>query len=103
MRLRKGDGTSETLTFVGAIGLGRSVTATVDASGTATGTANCGTFAMDAVRKLATRCDDYLQPSAPGCVLPYFRTTGTLDTNLHPAAGAYNMIEVNGGRALIVL
>ncbi|MER6617521.1 hypothetical protein [Streptomyces xantholiticus] len=103
MRLRIGDGTGETLTFVGVIGLGRSVTATVDASGTAAGTANCGTSAMDEVRKLVPRCDDYLRPSAPGCVLPYFRTTWSLDTNLHPAAGEYHMIEVNGGRALIVL
>ncbi|MDX3698065.1 hypothetical protein PV726_49625 [Streptomyces europaeiscabiei] len=71
------------------IDLGWSVTATVDASDTATATAEFGTSGIDQVRELAPRCDDYSKPSAPGCVLPFFKTTWTLDTNLYPAAGAY--------------
>ncbi|WP_328884170.1 hypothetical protein [Streptomyces sp. NBC_00299] len=71
------------------IDLGWSVTATVDASDAATDTANFGTSGIDGVRELAPRCDDYLKSSAPGCVLPYFKTTWTVDTNKFPAAGAY--------------
>ncbi|MFF2519975.1 hypothetical protein [Streptomyces sp. NPDC058086] len=71
------------------IGLGWSVTATVDASSTAIATANFGTSGIDEVKELAPRCDDWLASSAPGCVLPYFKPTWTLDTNLYPAAGGY--------------
>lgn len=71
------------------IDLGWSVTATVDASDTASDTANFGTSGTDAMRELAPRCDDYLKSSAPGCVLPFFKLTWTVDTNLYPAAGAY--------------
>ncbi|WP_330358391.1 hypothetical protein [Streptomyces chartreusis] len=71
------------------IDLGWSVTATVAASDTATATASFGTSGIDEVRELSPRCDDYVAGSAPGCVLPYFKTTWTLDTNLYPAAGAY--------------
>ncbi|MEU9330793.1 hypothetical protein AB0D91_44865 [Streptomyces canus] len=71
------------------IDLGWSVTATVDASDTASDTANSGTSGTNAMRELAPRCDDYLKSSAPGCVLPFFKLTWTVDTNLYPAAGAY--------------
>ncbi|MCX4742198.1 hypothetical protein [Streptomyces antibioticus] len=71
------------------IGLGWSVTATVDASSTAIATANFGTSGIDGVEELAPRCDDWVAGSAPGCVLPYFKPTWTADTNLYPAAGAY--------------
>ncbi|WP_328923151.1 hypothetical protein [Streptomyces griseoaurantiacus] len=39
--------------------------------------------------ELTVRCDDIVPSSAPGCVLPYFTPTYTVDTNLYPAAGAY--------------
>ncbi|MCZ4509889.1 hypothetical protein O3Q52_17120 [Streptomyces sp. ActVer] len=71
------------------IGLGWSVTATVDASSTAIATANFGTSGIDEVKELAPRCDDWVAGSAPGCVLPYFKPTWTLDTNKYPAAGGY--------------
>ncbi|WP_327406940.1 hypothetical protein OG194_47410 [Streptomyces sp. NBC_01288] len=71
------------------IDLGWSVTATVDASTTATATADFGTSGIPQVREIAPRCDDYLTPSLPGCVLPYFKPTYTVDTNKYPAAGAY--------------
>ncbi|MFF4259103.1 hypothetical protein ACFY1L_48810 [Streptomyces sp. NPDC001663] len=71
------------------IDLGWSVTATVDASNTAIATANFGSSGTDAMRELAPRCDDILKPSAPGCVLPFFKLNWTVDTNLYPAAGAY--------------
>ncbi|MGW4206319.1 hypothetical protein, partial [Streptomyces sp. NPDC004726] len=71
------------------IDLGWSVTATVDASATATATADFGTSGDVRVRELAPRCDDIVGGSAPGCVLPFFKTTWTVDTNLYPAAGAY--------------
>ncbi|MER7666805.1 hypothetical protein [Streptomyces sp. NPDC096193] len=71
------------------IDLGWSVTATVDASDTASATADFGTSGIKEVRELAPRCDDYLKPSAPGCVLPFFQPTWTLDTNKYPAAGGY--------------
>jgi hypothetical protein len=71
------------------IGLGWSMTATVDASSTASATANFGTSGIDEVKELAPRCDNWLAGSAPGCVLPYFKPTWTLDTNKYPAAGGY--------------
>ncbi|MDX3746523.1 hypothetical protein [Streptomyces sp. AK08-02] len=71
------------------IGLGWSVTATVDASSTAIATANFGTSGIDEVKELAPRCDNWVAGSAPGCVLPYFKPTWTLDTNKYPAAGGY--------------
>ncbi|WP_158786471.1 hypothetical protein [Streptomyces sp. NRRL F-5065] len=71
------------------IDLGWSVTATVDASATATATADFGTSGIEEVRELAPRCDDIVAGSAPGCVLPYFKPNWTVDTNLYPAAGAY--------------
>ncbi|MER5936594.1 hypothetical protein ABT121_04630 [Streptomyces sp. NPDC001928] len=71
------------------IDLDWSVTATVDAGDIATDTANFGTSGIDEVRERSPRCDDYQTSSAPGCVLPYFGTTWTLDTNKYPAAGAY--------------
>ncbi|MGW6458689.1 hypothetical protein ACWF94_22705 [Streptomyces sp. NPDC055078] len=71
------------------IDLGWSVTATVDASATASATASYGTSGDVRVRELAPRCDDILKGIAPGCVLPYFKLTYTVDTNLYPAAGAY--------------
>ncbi|GGM23349.1 hypothetical protein GCM10010129_79670 [Streptomyces fumigatiscleroticus] len=51
--------------------------------------ANFGTSGTDGSRELAPRCDDILSGVAPGCVLPYFSPTYTVDTNLNPAAGAY--------------
>ncbi|MFD6369555.1 hypothetical protein ACFWGM_21110, partial [Streptomyces roseolus] len=71
------------------IDLGWSVTATVDASDSSSATASFGTSGIEQVRELAPRCDDIVKGSAPGCVLPYFKTNWTLDTNKHPAAGAY--------------
>ncbi|SDP62603.1 hypothetical protein SAMN04487981_12964 [Streptomyces sp. cf386] len=71
------------------IDLGWSVTATVDASDTASDTASFGTSGIDSVRELAPRCDDIVKGSAPGCVLPFFKLDWTVDTNLYPAAGAY--------------
>jgi hypothetical protein len=71
------------------IDLGWSVTATVDASDTASATADFGTSGTEHVRELAPRCDDIVKGSAPGCVLPFFKPTWTVDTNLYPAAGAY--------------
>ncbi|MFF4229725.1 hypothetical protein [Streptomyces sp. NPDC001820] len=70
------------------IDLGWSVTATVDAGGNPA-TANFGTSGDVRVRELAPRCDDILKGVAPGCVLPFFKPTYTVDTNLYPAAGAY--------------
>ncbi|NVK80238.1 hypothetical protein HG542_21610 [Streptomyces morookaense] len=70
------------------IDLGWSVTATVDAGGNPA-TANFGTSGVDSVRELAPRCDDILKGPSPGCVLPFFKPTYTVDTNLYPAAGAY--------------
>ncbi|MFE1907995.1 hypothetical protein ACFW96_30670 [Streptomyces gardneri] len=71
------------------IDLGWSVTATVDASDSAKATASFGTSGIEQVRELAPRCDDIVKGSAPGCVLPYFKPTWTVDTNLYPVAGAY--------------
>ncbi|WP_406301129.1 hypothetical protein OHA61_00430 [Streptomyces sp. NBC_00885] len=70
------------------IDLGWSITATVDAGGNPA-TANFGTSGDVRVRELAPRCDDILKGVAPGCVLPFFKPTYTVDTNLYPAAGAY--------------
>ncbi|WP_049714186.1 hypothetical protein [Streptomyces caatingaensis] len=70
------------------IDLGWSVTATVDAGGNPA-TANFGTSGVPSVRELAPRCDDILKGVSPGCVLPFFKPTYTVDTNLYPAAGAY--------------
>ncbi|MFD7338460.1 hypothetical protein ACFV98_20990 [Streptomyces violascens] len=72
------------------INLGWSVTASVDASSTGPVTVGLGTSGTQDVRELAPRCDD-ITPGAPtpGCVLPYFVPTFTVDTNLYPAAGAY--------------
>ncbi|MER6391639.1 hypothetical protein ACFXEL_30615 [Streptomyces sp. NPDC059382] len=72
------------------IDLGWSVTASVDASATATATADFGTSGVAGMRELAPRCDD-ITPGAvtPGCVLPFFKPTYTVDTNLYPAASAY--------------
>ncbi|WP_158828113.1 hypothetical protein [Streptomyces sp. NRRL S-118] len=71
------------------IDLGWSVTATVDASDSASATADFGSSGIEQVRELAPRCDDVVRGSAPGCVLPYFMPNWTVDTNLYPAAGAY--------------
>ncbi|MER5465854.1 hypothetical protein ABT010_35395 [Streptomyces sp. NPDC002668] len=70
------------------IDLGWSITATVNAGGNPA-TANFGTSGDVRVRELAPRCDDILKGVAPGCVLPFFKPTYTVDTNLYPAAGAY--------------
>ncbi|MEU6772542.1 hypothetical protein [Streptomyces sp. NPDC046759] len=70
------------------IDLGWSVTASVDAGGN-DATADFGTSGIQQVRELAPRCDDLVGGTAPGCTLPYFKPTFTLDTNLYPAAGAY--------------
>ncbi len=70
------------------IDLGWSITATVNAGGNPA-TADYGTSGLAFVRELAPRCDDILGSAAPGCVLPYFKPTYTVDTNLNPAAGAY--------------
>lgn len=72
-----------------SIDLGWAVTATVDASSTAIATADFGTSGINEVQELAPRCDDIVKGSAPGCVLPFFKTEWTLDTNRYPAAGAY--------------
>ncbi|MER7111907.1 hypothetical protein [Streptomyces sp. NPDC000229] len=71
------------------IDLGWAIRGTVDASLTSSATADFGTSGDARVRELAPRCDDIVKGSAPGCVLPYFNPTWTLDTNLYPAAGAY--------------
>lgn len=71
------------------IDLGWSVTATVDASLTASATADFGSSGIEEVQELAPRCDDIVKGSAPGCVLPYFKLNWTVDTNLYPAAGGY--------------
>ncbi|MEU4350811.1 hypothetical protein [Streptomyces sp. NPDC023838] len=52
-------------------------------------TADFGSSGIHAVRELAPRCDDIPKGIGPGCVLPYFSPTYTVDTNLYPAAGAY--------------
>lgn len=40
--------------------------------------------------ELKVRCDDLSTASStPGCVLPYYTPTYTMDTNKYPAAGAY--------------
>ncbi len=65
------------------------MTATVDASDTASATADFGTSGIPQVQELAPRCDDYVAGSYPGCVLPFFSPTWTVDTNKYPAAGAY--------------
>ncbi|MEW2572995.1 hypothetical protein [Streptomyces sp. NPDC047070] len=71
------------------IDLGWSVTASVDASTTAFATADFGTSGTPEVQEFAPRCDDWQTTSAPGCVLPHFSPTWTLDTNKYPAAGGY--------------
>lgn len=71
------------------IDLGWSVTATVDASDTASATADFGSTGIPEVAELAPRCDDIVAGSAPGCVLPFFKPNYTVDTNKNPAAGAY--------------
>jgi hypothetical protein len=71
------------------IDLGWAIRATVDASLTASATADFGSSGDARVQELAPRCDDIVKGSAPGCVLPYFKPNWTVDTNLYPAAGAY--------------
>ncbi|WP_413755069.1 hypothetical protein [Streptomyces sp. MMBL 11-3] len=71
------------------IDLGWSVTASVDASTSASATADFGTSGIPEVQEFAPRCDDWQTTSAPGCVLPHFSPTWTLDTNKYPAAGGY--------------
>ncbi|MFJ4343171.1 hypothetical protein [Streptomyces sp. NPDC088915] len=71
------------------IDLGWAIRGTVDVSLDASATADFGTSGITQVRELAPRCDDIVKGSAPGCVLPFFKTTWTVDTNLYPAAGAY--------------
>ncbi|WP_188274863.1 hypothetical protein [Streptomyces sp. CBMA152] len=51
-------------------------------------TADFGTNGIPAVRELAPRCDNIPKGIAPGCVLPFFKPTNNVDTNLYPAAGA---------------
>ncbi|MFJ5266762.1 hypothetical protein ACIQAC_40550 [Streptomyces sp. NPDC088387] len=68
-----------------AIDLGWTVTATMGTSSTAIATADFRTSGIDEVRELSPRRDDWVGGSAPGCVLPYFKTTWTLDTNLYLA------------------
>ncbi|WP_347732032.1 hypothetical protein [Streptomyces sp. CAU 1734] len=71
------------------IDLGWSITATVDASSTASATADFGSSGDVRVRELAPRCDNILNGVAPGCALPFFKPTYTVDTNRYPAASAY--------------
>ncbi|OXY97781.1 hypothetical protein BEH93_32810 [Streptomyces sp. 2R] len=71
------------------IDLGWSVTATVDASTSAIAYADFGSTGIEGVRELAPRCDDIVKSSAPGCVLSYFKTNWTVDSNRYPAASAY--------------
>ncbi|MEW2085499.1 hypothetical protein [Streptomyces sp. NPDC005283] len=71
------------------IDLGWSITGTVDASNALQVTVGLGTSGVESVRELAPRCDDIINGVAPGCVLPFFKPTYTVDTNLYPAAGAY--------------
>lgn len=71
------------------INLGWSITASVDASNSLKATADFGSSGIDSVRELAPRCDNILAVPAPGCVLPFFKPTYTVDTNAYPAAGAY--------------
>ncbi|KOG45725.1 hypothetical protein ADK75_30175 [Streptomyces virginiae] len=71
------------------ISLGWSMTATVDASSTASASSDLGTSGIPQVRELAPRCDDIVGGSAPGCTLPYYVPTYFVDTNKYPAASAY--------------
>lgn len=70
------------------IDLGWSIEAHIDTSNL-TVSADFGTSGDARVRELAPRCDDILNGVAPGCVLPFFKPTYTVDTNLIRAAGAY--------------
>ncbi|WP_329028100.1 hypothetical protein [Streptomyces sp. NBC_00690] len=70
------------------IDLGWSITANVDAGGNPA-TADFGTSGVTTMRELAPRCDNISGSAAPGCVLPFFKPTYTVDTNFNPAAGAY--------------
>lgn len=79
------------------IGLGWSVTATVDASSTAIATANFGTSGIDEVKELAPRCDDFVGGSAPGCVLPYFKPTWTVDPTCTRPLGGVRLVHAAGG------
>lgn len=66
------------------------ITATVDASDSVDATADFGSSGIPAVQELAPRCDDISRGSVtPGCVLPYFKPTFTVDTNSYPSAGGY--------------
>ncbi|MGX1673343.1 hypothetical protein [Streptomyces sp. NPDC055400] len=72
------------------IDLDWSITASVDASNSLDATADFGSSGISQVRELAPRCDDITRGAVtPGCVLPFFKPTFTVDTNLYPAAGAY--------------
>ncbi|MFD6287514.1 hypothetical protein [Streptomyces sp. NPDC060205] len=71
------------------IDLGWSVTASVDASSIPSVTADFGTSGIPEVQEFAPRCDDFVGGSLPGCVLPFFKPTYTVDTNKYPAAGGY--------------
>ncbi|MEV6653955.1 hypothetical protein [Streptomyces sp. NPDC051219] len=72
------------------IDLDWSITATVDASDSVDATADFGSSGVASMRELAPRCDDITRGAVtPGCVLPFFKPTFTVDTNLYPAAGAY--------------
>ncbi|MGW7410641.1 hypothetical protein ACWGI9_44485 [Streptomyces sp. NPDC054833] len=64
------------------------IDASVDAGGNLA-TADFGGTGIPQSRELAPRCDDIYKTMAPGCVLPGFSPTWTVDTNLYPAAGAY--------------
>lgn len=70
------------------IDLGWSIEASIDAANL-TASADFGTSGDARVQELAPRCDDILSGVSPGCVLPFFKPTYTVDTNLFPAAGAY--------------
>ncbi|MBO0514792.1 hypothetical protein [Streptomyces beijiangensis] len=70
------------------IGLNWSLSGQVDVSDLKV-TADLGSSGTAPNRELAVRCDDYLKPSTPGCVLPFFTPSYAVDTNLYPAAGAY--------------
>ncbi|WP_353940127.1 hypothetical protein ABII15_00050 [Streptomyces sp. HUAS MG91] len=62
------------------------MTAAVDVDLDLSAKANFGTSGNE----LKVRCDDLSTGSqTPGCVLPYYTPTYTVDTNLYPAAGAY--------------
>ncbi|WP_159057873.1 MULTISPECIES: hypothetical protein [unclassified Streptomyces] len=69
-----------------SIGLGWASCGPIDAVLDVFTTAGFETLGVTQVRELAPRCDDIIKCSAPGSVLPFFKTTRTMDTTLCPAA-----------------